>query len=60
MVYAVSDVARRGAHSRSSRAVRTRAANQAISIHWPRVIALGLNTLVWVGIIVGAWSFFRH
>jgi hypothetical protein len=59
MVYAVSDTsaqiaANQGAPSQGVGVVprpKSRRTAGSISIHWPRVIALGLNTLVWVFII---------
>ena len=55
MVYAVSDTSTQGAPNRGAGGVaraKARRASGSIAIHWPRVIALGLNTLVWVAIIV--------
>jgi hypothetical protein len=54
MAYAVSDTPRRDA--RNSRVIaslrpKIRRPARRIAIHWPRVIAVGLNTLVWVGVI---------
>jgi hypothetical protein len=67
MVYAVSDTTRRQAQNLPSagqrpraRAQKSRAAQRTVSIHWPRVTALGLNTLVWVGLIAAARWVFHH
>lgn len=67
MVYAVSDIARREAQNPPSaglmargRIAKSRAAQPAVSIHWPRTIALGLNAAVWISVIAGARWFFHH
>ena len=61
MVYAVSDrfgrAARKGGVIAGGRAKRRLG---SIAIHWPRVIALGLNTLVWVAIIAAARGLLRR
>jgi hypothetical protein len=52
MVYAVSD--RSGRAARNAGVIaggRVKRRPGSIAIHWPRVIALSLNTLVWVAII---------
>jgi len=67
MVYAVSDVTRHKAQDSPlagpvarGQARKIPIAERAVSIQWPRTIALGLNTLVWIGIIAGArWLFHR-
>ncbi len=67
MVYAVSDVARREAQSQPAKtrpprglAAKARAADQGASIHWPRLIALGLNIPAWIGIVAAARWIFHH
>ncbi len=65
MVFAVSDATKRDLRGREARAKRRRApaaasprrAAGSISIHWPRVIALGLNIAAWVAIIALARRF---
>jgi hypothetical protein len=63
MVYAVSDTSKPNAAGRMARAraptVRTAARSSHITIHWPRLIALGLNTTAWILIIVIVRAFLR-
>ena len=62
MVYAVSDRAIRGAPTRGARIVarpRHRVA-PSVTIHWPRVIALGVNVLIWVTIIAAIMHALRR
>jgi hypothetical protein len=60
MAYAVSDTSRRNARHKGASAVsrpKSRRPARHLAIHWPRVIALALNTLVWVAIILAARRF---
>jgi len=63
MVYAVSDRSTQGAPRQGAGVVprpKTRQTAGSISIHWPRVIALGLNTLVWVAVIAVVRRVLHH
>ena len=63
MAFAVSDTPRRDARDMRAAAVvrpTSRKVVQRVAIHWPRVIALGLNTLVWVVVLVGAMRLLHH
>jgi len=53
MVYAVSDRAIHDTGRRGAKLIAhpRRRAHATIAIHWPRVIALGVNVLIWVTII---------
>ena len=53
MVYAVSDRSIDGAPPRRANLIARprRRTHASIAIHWPRVIALGVNVLIWVTII---------
>jgi hypothetical protein len=52
MAYAVSDTPGRTARNKGAVArPNTRRPARRVAVHWPRVIALTLNTLVWVGVI---------
>lgn len=56
MVYAVSGRTIRGAPGRGASLVARprRRPHASLSIHWPRVIALGVNVLVWAVVIAVA------
>jgi len=63
MVYTVSDILAHDTPRQGARPVlraKGRRAAGSISIHWPRVIALGLNILVWAVIIAVAWRALHH
>jgi hypothetical protein len=63
MVYAVSDTSKPNAAGRTARAraptARAAARSGHITIHWPRLIALGLNAAAWILIIVIVRAFLR-
>ena len=62
MVYAVSDRSVHGAPHRGAKLIARprRRTHASIAIHWPRVIALGVNVLIWVTIIAAVTHTLRH
>jgi hypothetical protein len=63
VAFAVSDTPRPNARTTgASAALRLgrRRTGQTLSIHWPRVIALGLNSLAWVAIVAIVRLIWRH
>jgi len=60
MVYAVSDRVIRSAPTRGVRVAARRRVTPSITLHWPRVIALLVNVLVWVAIIAVAAHAFQR
>ena len=63
MAFAVSETPRRDARKLRGAAIsrpKSRKVAQRVAIHWPRLIALGLNMLMWVAVIAGGMRLLHH